>query len=152
MKTAQAESLCHWNGEDIHHRDTEDTESWSIMEMDFVWVGLLNRWRFFRFYILRGLLSGDWGPTYRRDWPGECGAPGVKRRRKARSFDHPGRMALRMTSRAKATAAGITTETRPAVAFAFAKAIADSGEGELVHYGDGFCLGRIVGPVGIISF
>ena len=71
MKTAQAESLCHWNGEDIHHRDTEDTESWSIMEMDFVWVGLLNRWRLFRFYILLGLLSGDWGPTYRRDWPGD---------------------------------------------------------------------------------
>ena len=41
------------------------------MEMDFVWVGLLDRWGLFRFDILRGLLSGDWGPTYRRDWPGD---------------------------------------------------------------------------------
>ena len=45
------------------------------MEMDFVWVGLLDRWGLFRFDILRGLLSGDWGPHIAGTGPAICGAP-----------------------------------------------------------------------------
>jgi hypothetical protein len=54
-----------------HHRETENTEK-------FVWVGIvcrqgeiLNRLGLVRFYILRGPLSGDCSPRYRRDWPGD---------------------------------------------------------------------------------
>jgi hypothetical protein len=34
-------------------------------------VELLNRLEFVRCYIFRGLLSGDCGPIYRRDSPGD---------------------------------------------------------------------------------
>jgi hypothetical protein len=54
-----------------HHRETENTEK-------FVWVGIgcrqgeiLNRLGFVRFYIFGGPLSGDCGPRYRRDSPGD---------------------------------------------------------------------------------
>ncbi len=59
------------NGNGDHHRDTEDTEN-------FAWVGmgcgereLLNRFGIVRSDILGSPLSDDFGPTYRRDWPGD---------------------------------------------------------------------------------